>query len=229
MTEIVFILDKSGSMSGLEKDTIGGFNSFINRQKEENVEAFVSVVLFSDNSEVAYDRVPLAKIEPMNDKQYRVGGCTALLDSVGDAINHIKNIHKYARKEDVPEKTIFVITTDGEENSSERYSQKDIKKLISKHQEEGWEFLFLGANIDAVSEGSKLGIKAQNAVRYECDSIGTETNFRALSNAVCRFANSAVFEPINSNWADEIREDFANRSGNSVGSRGLLGRLIGRK
>lgn len=216
MTEIVFILDKSGSMSGLEKDTIGGFNSFINRQKEENVEAFVSVVLFSDNSEVTYDRVPLVKIEPMNDKQYQVGGCTALLDAVGDAINHIKNIHKYARKEDVPEKTIFVITTDGEENSSERYSQKDIKKLISKYQEEGWEFLFLGANIDAVSEGSKLGIKAQNAVRYECDSIGTETNFRVLSNAVCRFANSAVFEPINTNWADEIREDFANRSKRKV-------------
>jgi len=212
MTEIVFILDKSGSMSGLEKDTIGGFNSFINRQKEENVEAFVSVVMFSDESYVAYDRVSIEKIEPMTSKQYQVGGCTALLDAIGDAVNHIKNIHKYARKEDVPEKTIFVITTDGEENSSTKYSKKDIKKLIEKMKEgENWEFLFLGANMDAVGEAESIGISREKAVRYECDEIGTMKNFSALSSAVCCFAKAARGVAIEGNWADEIKEDFIKR------------------
>lgn len=209
MTEIVFILDKSGSMSGLEKDTIGGFNSFINKQREENVDAFVSVVLFADNSEVIYDRVEIGKIEPMTSKQYQAGGCTALLDATGDAIKHIRNIHKYARQEDVPEKTIFVITTDGEENSSERYSQKEIKKLISEYQEKyGWEFLFLGANIDAVTEAGKLGIKAERAVRYQCDEIGTAMNFSTLGSVVACFSKCGVIADC---WSEGIKADFNKR------------------
>ncbi len=209
MTEIVFILDKSGSMNGLEKDTIGGFNSFINKQKEENVDAFVSVVLFADNSEVIYDRVEIAKIEPMTSRQYQTGGCTALLDATGDAIKHIRNIHKYARKENVPEKTIFVITTDGEENSSERYSQKEVKKLISEYQEKyGWEFLFLGANIDAVTEAGKLGIKAERAVRYQCDEIGTAKNFLTLGAVVSSFSKTGIIADC---WSEGIKSDFNRR------------------
>ena len=135
LTEIVFILDKSGSMSGLEADTIGGYNSFLEKQKKVDGEAYVSTVLFSDNSNVIHDRVPIEKVEPINDQQYSVGGCTALLDAIGGAVHHIGNVHKYARDEDRPEHTIFVITTDGQENSSREYSYDKIKKIITKQQE----------------------------------------------------------------------------------------------
>lgn len=204
LTEIVFILDKSGSMSGLENDTIGGYNAFLEKQKKADGEAFVSTVLFSDRSSVVHDRVPIEKIEPMNDKQYSVGGCTALLDAMGEAIHHIGNIHKYAREEDRPEKTIFVITTDGEENSSAEYSYEKIKKMVKKQQEKyGWEFVFLGANIDAISEAEKLGIRKDRAVRYECDGVGTALNFSVLSKAICRIRMGKV---IASSWSDEISE-----------------------
>ena len=188
LTEIVFILDKSGSMSGLEKDTIGGYNSFIERQKKVEGEAYVSTVLFSNYSNVIHDRVPLEKIEPMTEEQYTTDGCTALLDAIGGAIKHIGNVHKYAREEDRPEKTVFVITTDGQENSSHEYTYEKIKKLISRQQEKyGWEFMFLGANMDAISEASKLVIRKDRAVRYECDAAGTMLNFACVSEAMVDF------------------------------------------
>ena len=177
LTELVFILDRSGSMSGLEADTIGGFNGMIEKQKKEEGEAFVSVVLFNDQTQVLYDRVNLRKIEPMNDRQYYVGGYTALLDAVGGAIRHIKNVHKYARKEDVPEKTLFIITTDGMENSSQKYTYEKVRKMVEHEKRKyHWEFLFLGANIDAVRVAGQFGIQKSRAVRYEkilsCNDAG---------------------------------------------------------
>ena len=170
LTEVVFILDRSGSMSGLEADTIGGFNSMIEKQKREDGEAVISTVLFDDRTEVIYDRVSIDKITPMTDKEYYVRGCKALLDAVGGAIHHIGNVHKYAREEDRPEKTLFIITTDGMENSSRIYSYDRVKKMVEKEKEKyGWEFLFLGANIDAVSVAGRFGIGADRAIDYECD------------------------------------------------------------
>lgn len=188
LTEIVFILDKSGSMSGLEADTIGGYNSFLKKQKKVEGEAYVSTVFFSDYSKVIHDRVPIGKVEPLNEEQYSVDGCTALLDAIGGAIHHIGNVHKYARDEDRPEKTVFVITTDGQENSSREYSYTKIKKLIEKQQEKyGWEFIFLGANMDAIGEAGKLGIRADRAVQYECDSAGTVLNYECLCSTIADF------------------------------------------
>lgn len=208
LTEIVFILDESGSMSGLEADTIGGYNSFIEKQKKESGEALVSTVLFANNSKVVHDRVDLKKVEPMNNQQYSPGGCTALLDAIGGAIHHIGNIHKYARPEDVPAKTIFVITTDGQENSSQEYSYKNIKMMIERQQEKyGWEFLFLGANIDVISEASKLGIRSDRAVKYECDQMGTQLNFSVVSNVVASVRGG---KKVSEHWKDEI-ESYRSR------------------
>lgn len=185
LTEVVFILDRSGSMSGLEADTIGGFNSMIRKQKQEEGEALISTVLFDDRTEVIYDRVPVEKVEEMTDKQYFVRGCTALLDAIGGAIHHIANIHKYAREEDRPEKTLFVITTDGMENASRTYSYEKVKQMVEKEKEKyGWEFLFLGANIDAVSVAGRFGIGADRALNYECDERGTLLNYEAISETV---------------------------------------------
>lgn len=214
LTELVFILDRSGSMSGLERDTIGGFNSFIEKQKKEEGECLVSTVLFDDYSDVIYDRVPLNKIEPMNDKQYFVRGCTALLDAVGGAIHHIGNIHKYAREEDRPEKTIFIITTDGMENSSRKYSYQKVKDMVERQREKyDWEFIFLGANIDAVEVAGRFGVREDRAVRYECDGEGTELNFSVLANAVSKIRNTAGFccEALDESWADDIKADYARR------------------
>lgn len=214
LTELVFILDRSGSMSGLEKDTIGGFNSFIEKQKKEEGECLVSTVLFDDYSDVIYDRVPLNKIEPMNDKQYFVRGCTALLDAVGGAIHHIGNIHKYAREEDRPEKTIFIITTDGMENSSRKYSYQKVKDMVERQREKyDWEFIFLGANIDAVEVAGRFGVREDRAVRYECDGEGTELNFSVLANAVSKIRNTAdrCCEALDESWADDIKADYARR------------------
>lgn len=209
LTEIVFILDKSGSMCGLEADTIGGYNSFLERQKKVEGEAVVSTVLFSDRHIVIHDRVPIEKIEPLTEKQYTTDGCTALLDAIGRAVHHIGNVHKYAREEDVPEKTIFVITTDGQENSSEEYTYEKIKKLIEKQQEKyGWEFLFLGANMDVIAEAGKLGIRQDRAVRYECDSEGTAVNFETLDRAVGCVRMKLKLEP---NWAEDIEDYRKNK------------------
>ena len=210
LTEIVFILDKSGSMSGLEADTIGGYNSFLEKQKKEEGEAYVSTVLFSDTNNVIHDRVPIKKIEPMNDKQYCVGGCTALLDAIGGAIKHIGNVHKYAREEDRPEKTVFVITTDGQENSSHIYDYEKIKKLVKKQQEKyGWEFIFLGANIDAIGEAGKLGIASNRAVRYECDGAGTMLNFNCMSESISLFRAS---ESMPDNWKEKIEKYHSKKN-----------------
>ena len=185
LTELVLILDRSGSMQGLEADTIGGFNSMIQKQKQEEGEAYVSVVLFDDETEVLYDRIAIQKVEPMTDRQYYVRGCTALLDAVGGAIRHIVNVHKYAREEDVPEKTLFIITTDGMENASRKYRYDDVRRMIEKQKEQyHWEFLFLGANIDAAKEAARFGIHESRAVNYEHDSIGTQLNYEVLSETV---------------------------------------------
>ncbi|MBO4706583.1 MAG: VWA domain-containing protein [Spirochaetaceae bacterium] len=202
LTEIVFILDKSGSMSGLEKDTIGGYNSFLERQRKIDGEAFVSTLLFSDRSEVIHDRVPIEKVNPMTEEQYFVDGCTALLDAIGGAVHHIGNVHKYARDEDRPEKTVFVITTDGQENSSHEYTYDKIKKMIEHQQEKyGWEFLFLGANMDAISEASKLGIRQDRAVRYECDEIGTALNYECVCDTI---TDIRMGKAMSGNWKRRI-------------------------
>lgn len=210
MIELVFILDKSGSMSGLESDTIGGFNSMIERQKKESGEAYVSTILFNDESKVIHDRVPIKDVPKMGAEEYCVGGCTALLDAVGGAIRHIGNIHKYARKEDVPEKTLFVITTDGMENASRRYSYREVKRLITNQREKyGWEFIFLGANIDAEEEGEKFGIDREMAVNYHSDEKGTELNYKVLNEAISYVRRNQG--RMDKHWKDEITEDYKNR------------------
>ena len=185
LTELVMILDRSGSMQGLEADTIGGFNSMIEKQKKEEGEAYVSVVLFDDDAEVTYDRVPVRKVEPMTDRQYYVRGCTALLDAIGQSIHHIAQIHKYAREEDIPEKTLFIIITDGMENASRHYDYERVRRMIEHEKEKyHWEFLFLGANIDAVRTAGRFGISAGRAVDFENDSQGTRLNYEVMSDAV---------------------------------------------
>ena len=209
LTEIVFILDRSGSMHGLEADTIGGFNSMIEKQKKETGEALVSTILFDNAAEVIHDRVSLKDIRELTSRDYCVKGCTALLDAVGGAIHHIGNIHKYARPEDVPEHTLFIITTDGMENASRRYSSMEVKKMITRQKEKyGWEFLFLGANIDAVETAAGFGIGADRAVNYRADSQGTQLNYEVLGDAVSAVRQSA---PLTAGWKKRIDEDYENR------------------
>ena len=209
LTEIVFILDRSGSMSGLEADTIGGFNSMIEKQKKTEGEALISTVLFDNTSEVIHDRVSVQNIKPMTDEDYTVRGCTALLDAIGGAIHHIGNVHKYARAEDVPEHTLFVITTDGMENASRRYDSEKVKKMIERQKEKyGWEFLFLGANIDAVETARGFGISEDRAVNYHSDSEGTQLNYEVVSEAICAVRCSA---PLSADWKKCIDEDYEKR------------------
>ncbi len=185
ITELVFILDRSGSMSGFETDTIGGFNSTIERQKEQDGKVYVSTVLFDHVSEVIHDRVDIGEIQPMTRKDYEVRGSTALLDAIGGAIHHIGNIHKYARPEDVPEHTIFIITTDGMENASQRYSSAEIKEKIQRQTKKyGWEFIFLAANIDAVKTAENIGIRRERAANYRQTNRGVERSYHAMSEAI---------------------------------------------
>ncbi len=209
LTEMVFILDKSGSMAGLEADTIGGFNSMIRRQKAQEGEALVSTVLFSYDSAVIHDRVALDKIQPMTEREYFVGGGTALIDAIGGAIHHIGNVHKYAREEDRPEHTIFVITTDGMENASRRYTAQQVKDMIQRQKEKyGWEFLFLGANIDAVETAAHFGIAEDRAVSFHNDAAGQALNYASVSDAVCQVRANAKLDR---SWKSRIEEDFASR------------------
>lgn len=209
MTELVFILDRSGSMSGLESDTIGGFNSMIERQKKESGQALVSTILFHNESTVIHDRLPLEEVARMSEADYCPQGCTALLDAVGDAIHHIGNIHKYARREDVPERTLFVITTDGHENASSRYSYDKVKAMIRRQQEHyGWEFLFLGANINAAAEAKRFGIQEDRAVRFHCDRSGTALNFQVIGEAV---SSVRACQPLSADWKQRIDEDYNAR------------------
>jgi len=208
MTELVFILDRSGSMSGLEADTIGGFNSMIEKQKKEAGKAVVSTVLFDNESTVLHDRLPLDQVPRMTEEDYFTRGCTALLDAVGSAIHHIGNVHKYARKEDVPEKTMFIITTDGYENASRRYSYEKVRHMIERQKEKyGWEFLFLGANIDAAAEAKRFGITADRAVNYKCDAQGTALNYEVIHEAV-RSVRSG--KSLTAAWKARICDDLQN-------------------
>lgn len=219
LTEVVFILDRSGSMSGLEMDTIGGFNSMIEKQKKEEGEAYISTVLFDDKIEVVYDRVPVNKVEPMTDKVYYVRGCTALLDAIGGAIHHIGTVHKYAREEDRPEKTIFIITTDGMENASRQYSTQRVKEMVEQQKEKyNWEFIFLGANIDAIEVAGRFGIGRDRAINYECDKEGTALNFMTVSSTVSAFraydgAPSAERDAMMCASLEPIRADYKRRHG----------------
>ena len=210
LTELVMILDRSGSMSGLESDTIGGCNGMMAKQREGKGEVLVSTVLFDDRIEVLYDRVPLDKVPQMTEKEYYVRGCTALLDAVGSAIRHIGNVHKYIREEDRPEKTIFVIITDGLENASREYTYDRVKEMVERQKEKyGWEFLFLGANIDAVRTAGRFGIREDRAANYNSDRVGTALNYEVLAETVCTMRASAA--PIGAGWKKRIDEDYKNR------------------
>ena len=225
LTEIVYILDRSGSMGGLEADTIGGFNSMMEKQKKTGEKALVSTVLFDDECEVLHDRIPIDKIETMTDEQYYVRGCTALLDAVGGAIHHIGNVHKYARPEDRPEKTIFVITTDGMENASSRYSYDMVQKMVKRQQKKyGWEFIFIGANIDAYAEAQRFGIRKDRAVNYVCDDIGTANVYAGVSKAVCSVMIANNIEEMeeclsDSGWDEEINADYQKRGAKKGGRK----------
>lgn len=211
LTEIVFILDRSGSMSGLEKDTIGGFNSLIEKQKKEEGQCLVSTVLFDYDSDVIHDRVDIHKVNPLTEKEYFARGSTALLDAIGGAIHHIGNVHKYAREEDRPEKTLFVITTDGMENSSRQYTYSKVKQLVQRQKEKyGWEFMFLGANIDALETAESFGIDRDMAVDYKNDAAGTALNYQVLSDTI-KSVRRAPHRAINRQWKCSIEEDYRNR------------------
>ncbi len=210
LTEMVFILDKSGSMTGLEADTVGGFNSMIERQKGEGGEALVSTVLFSNQSQVIHDRVALTEIAPMTRRDYCVGGCTALIDAIGGAIHHIGNVHKYAREEDRPEHTIFVIMTDGMENASRHYTSDQVKAMVQRQKERyGWEFLFLGANIDAVETAAHFGIEEDRAVTFRNDADGQAVNYATVGEAV---RSVRANERLERSWKQAIERDFENRN-----------------
>lgn len=210
LTEIVFILDKSGSMNGLERDTVGGFNSMIEKQKTKEGEAIVSTVLFDNESLVVHDRVPLPEIKPMTTDDYCPGGCTALVDAIGGAIHHISNIHRYIREEDIPENTVFVITTDGYENASCRYTSSKVKEMIEEKKKSGWEFLFLGANIDAVETARHFGIDEDRAVNYCCDSAGTRLNSEVVSEAIGTIRAEKSLG--GRTWKCKIEKDFSERN-----------------
>ena len=209
ITELVFILDRSGSMSGLESDTVGGFNTMIEKQKKQNAPCYVSTVLFNHTSEVLYDRVKLGEVQKMIEDDFFVGGSTALMDAIGGAIHHIGNIHKYIRPEDVPANTMFVIMTDGMENASRNYSSDRVKQMIERQKKRyGWEFLFIGANIDAVETAARYGIDADRAVNYHADKEGTRVVYQSVANAVCSLREN---KELRADWSEEINRDYQSR------------------
>ena len=209
ITELVFILDRSGSVSGLESDTVGGFNTMIEKQKKQNAPCYVSTVLFNHTSEVLYDRVKLGEVQKMTEEDFFVGGSTALMDAIGGAIHHIGNIHKYIRPEDVPANTMFVIMTDGMENASRNYSSDRVKQMIERQKKRyGWEFLFIGANIDAVETAARYGIDADRAVNYHADKEGTRVVYQSVANAVCSLREN---KELRADWSEEIDKDYQSR------------------
>lgn len=210
-SELVFILDRSGSMSGLEKDTIGGFNSLIQKQRKEKGKCYVSCVLFDDVQEVIYDRVPLNEVKKMTQKQYYARGCTALLDAMGGTIHYIGNVHKYSKEE--IGKTLFIIITDGLENNSKRYTYVTIKQMVERQKEKyGWEFIFIGANMDVIQEANKFGI--DQAVRYACDEEGTALNYSVLSENIIKMRTTVgnAKESLPADWAHKIKDDYQKRN-----------------
>ena len=208
ITEMVFILDRSGSMAGLVSDTIGGFNGMIEKQKKEEGKALVTTVLFDSESSTLHDRVDLQEIGPMTEKEYCVGGCTALLDALGGTIHHVMDIHRYIRPEDVPEHVIFVVTTDGMENASREYTADGVRKLVKERREAGWEFLFLGANIDAVKTGERFGFAKENAVNYHADSVGTQAVYKSVGKAMASMRSAGAVDAC---WAEEVAVDYEKR------------------
>ena len=209
-TELVFILDRSGSMFGLEADTIGGFNSMLEKQKQSGASVLVSTVLFNERSTVIHDRLAISAVPRLTEKDYEAGGCTALLDAIGDAVKHIRTVHRYARPEDVPARTLFVITTDGMENASTHFSQEEVRRLIESQKEQGWEFIFLGANIDAVSTARDFGISKERAADFMNDSEGLDKTYASLASVCCNYASGS---PIKKDWARPISQDYILRSG----------------
>lgn len=208
-TELVFILDESGSMYGLKGDTIGGFNSMIDKQKQEEGKCYVSTVLFNTDRKVIHDRVLLENVKEMTEKDYQPNDCTALLDAIGYSINHITKVHKYIREEDVPNKTLFVIITDGYENASRRYKASQIREMISgKKEKDKWEFMFIGANIDAVCTAETYGIDPDMAVNYLADHQGSKVVYDSVSRAV---GSMRKHQKVSKGWNDEIAEDFNSR------------------
>lgn len=209
ITELVFILDRSGSMGGLESDTIGGFNSLIEKQKKQVGECFVTTILFDHEILTLHDRIALEKIQPLTEKDYEVRGCTALIDAIGSTIQHIATVHKYIRPEDVPQNTMFVIMTDGMENASKEYTASGVREMIEQHKKQnGWEFLFIGANIDAVETGASFGIAPDRAVNYKADKKGTKVVYEAVADAVCA---ARACMPLSASWSRKIDEDYENR------------------
>ncbi len=209
ITEMVFIIDKSGSMAGMEEDTVGGFNAMIEKQKKLDGKCYVSTVLFSNRSSVLHDRIDIQKIEPLTEREYCVGGGTALLDAIGGAIHHIGNVHKYARNEDVPEHTIFVITTDGMENASCEYDSERVKQMIRRQEERyGWEFLFVAANIDAVETARNIGIRRERAANYKQTREGTHKVYEAVEYAMCSLRCEA---PLGDEWKEKLDNQEENK------------------
>lgn len=208
LTEVVFIIDESGSMHGLEADTIGGFNSTIEKQKREDGECLISTVFFSTRSRVIHDRVDIREINNMRNDDYRPGGSTALIDAIGDSIKHIKMVHRYIRKEDIPAKTMFVITTDGMENASHKYSQTEVKKMIEEQKGKGWEFIFLSANIDAVETAKDYGIDEDSCVDYVNDPAGNAVKYECMSEAITSVRRT---RQLDRNWKKECSDDFKSR------------------
>lgn len=211
LTELVFILDKSGSMSGLEKDTIGGYNSMLEQQRKVDGECVITTVLFDNCYELLHDRIDIRAVRPISEREYFVGGSTALLDAIGKTIHKIGTAQKNTAEDYRAEKVMFVIITDGEENSSRQYSSTQVKKMIQRQKERyGWEFIFLGANIDAVETAGRFGIDADRAVDYVPDSEGTELNFRMMSETVATFRECGA---VPTACLDEIRKDMKKRGG----------------
>ena len=195
-------------MSGLESDTIGGFNGMIAQHRSEGGDVLVSTVLFDHEHEVVHDRVRIADVPALTSKEYYTRGSTALLDAMGGAIHHIKTVHKYARPEDRPARTMFIVTTDGMENASTRYTADQVRAMVKQQEEAGWAFVFLGANIDAVQVADGLGIRADHAVEFACDAAGVRENFASLSHMTCAFAHTGI---VGAGWKTKISEHLAKR------------------